>query len=509
MEDKDRSGGVNISGEHVEVEGDVVGRDKIVTDSRTQAIGKNIVQIGTLVIPTVPVVAVLALLGLVVIVVGVSLSGSAGGPRPAETPGPTRMRGGFNVIVAEFGQVGADGKLQPSEIGQQVSLQVFNALVAQKDQFTDAIVKSSMEIWHAAPPITGGLVVDEAAAAQLAERVNASMVIYGNLDSQNGLTPQFYVSPQVRGDIDSLVTGHHALGDKPIRVDPAAPLDGNVALATRTSALLYLSMGLTYNLIGNPEQALEVYRQAQTQLKSWNEKGEGKEVLYFFAGQAALYWQQKTSGPEAADLDQEAQTAFEKALFSNSSYARAEVGLGDVYFLRAQRQQPPQLILETPDLKNAFDHYQNALKLAGQSSDAQAGILARISLGTAYYLWGGAYWHNNQYAEAHDSLDAAIKTIETTLAPLNEMNQYRLLGQAYLAQGAAYTMQARIWAEQNDQSQSVTFFEQARQAYQKCIDQGARAPGDKILTELVIGDKCKPNYDKAAAGAQGTPEGGP
>src|SRR5712692_609563 len=85
-----RSGGVNIGGHaRVIVKGDLIG-------------GNKIIQIGKVEIPLVPVLlALLALVGLGVAAYWWLFV-------------PERMSGGFKVAVAQFGQVDAQGNLQPS-----------------------------------------------------------------------------------------------------------------------------------------------------------------------------------------------------------------------------------------------------------------------------------------------------------------------------------------------------------------------------------------------------------
>ena len=483
------SAGHDYAGRDI-IHGDQVGRDKITNVT----LGRNVIQIGTLVMPTVPVVVGALLLTAGLIFIGLSVAGTFA------APGPKMMQGSFNVAVAQFGQQDERGQILASEDGRRLSKIVFDALKEQIRDFEDATIRSAVQIWHDDLPLSEmgtdiGLVADETAAAQLADRIQADMVIYGTLDRQNGFTPKFYVSPQVKGEIDSAVTGRHELGSEPIHLDPSARLAVSTDLATRTGALFYLSMGLTYDVFGRAEEALAVYRRAEAQLTGWREKKEGKEVLYFFLGQAALFASQRANAQDAPGLEQEAQQAFQNALNSNAEYARARVGLGSVYFLQAQRTQPKSSLIEATDvLTKTFDEYTQALTLAQRTSDKQAELLAIFSLGSAYYLKGGAYWIGKQYAPADLSFQAAIDTLQTILSPLAETKQQRLLGQAYLALGAAYKQQAQLWAEQGDKPKSLSLYDQARRAYESCIAQGDGSQ-DEILLTLVVEDKCVPQLD--------------
>jgi tetratricopeptide (TPR) repeat protein len=179
--------------------------------------------------------------------------------------------------------------------------------------------------------------MDETAAQQAAAQTGAQMIIYGTIDRQGDFTPNFYVAPEVRGDITGLNTGAFQFGDQPIQFGSGAQLNANADLRTRSSALMYIITGLTYDLFGRVEQSLEIYQQAQEQLKAWPEKGQGKEILYFFLGQAAFFKQFTAAPEEAPGLNDQAQVAFEHALNSNPAYTRAMIGLGGVYNTRIQR----------------------------------------------------------------------------------------------------------------------------------------------------------------------------
>ncbi len=491
------SGGASLKGQQVTIGGDVVGRDKIVAggdvvqgDKLTHVtVNRGAIQIGTFSIPTLPMI-----LGALVVTAGLILVGLS----LRETPGPAKMPGGFNVAVAQFGQEDTSGKVQSSEEGQRLSRTVFEVLRQQTNEFSDIELRSLVQIWHDSLPTSEmgadiGLIDDEQDAAELAERIGADMVIYGNIDRQNNFIPKFYVSTKAKGEIDSHVTGHHTLGSKPIRVDPQTQLATGTDLATRARALFYLTIGLTYDAIGRSQDALNVYREAETQLQSWDEMGEGKEVLHFFLGQAALYLSQRQQGLALApQLRQEAQRAFENGINSNPNYARPHVGLGSVYFLQALDTQPLSALLHSSNaLRTAFDEYNRAQALAKQSADQQAEILATYSLGTAFLLQAGAYRSDGQIDAADEAFRQAIDIFDAVIASLRETNQQRLLGQAYQAQGTAYKESAKMWAEQGDQHRAATLVALARQIFDQCIALGDDSQ-DEVLLELIIRDRCVP-----------------
>jgi tetratricopeptide (TPR) repeat protein len=500
MTQEETGNGSNRLAENISAGGDVVGGDKIVAggdvvqgDKITHVtVNRGAIQIGTFSIPTLPVI-----LGALVVTAGLIFVGLT----LRETPGPTRMKGGFNVAVAQFGRQEATGQIVFSEEGQRLSRTVFEVLRQQTSEFSDIELRSLVQIWHDDLPNSEmgtelGPVADEGAAQALAERIGADMVIYGAIDQRNELMPKFYITTQARGEIDATVTGHQALGSRPIRVDPATSLGTGTDLARRARALFYLTIGLTYDAIGRSEEALNVYRDAEIQLASWNEKGEGKETLYFFLGQAALYLSQQQDGiAQAPALRQEARQAFENGVNSNPTYPRPHVGLGSVYFLQAQETQPLSALLGEVDVLNrALDEYRVALDLAQQASDRQAQILSTYSLGTAYYLQGRAHRSADQIDAARGAFRQAGDAISSILGALKETSQPRLLGQAYQAVGNADKQLAELSAEQGDPGEAKALYEQARQAYERCIELGNESQ-DAVLHELVIQGLCIPQRD--------------
>jgi tetratricopeptide (TPR) repeat protein len=455
-------------------------------DARDVVIGKNIIKIGTLVIPTVPVLAILFVVVSALIFVAVNFLG------------PTKMDARFNVVVAEVGEMDAEGQMHRSEDGQLLSKWIFDELVTANEKYED----SGVEIWHDSLSLLEkrvklGMVSGKTpearaeAASKLASKIDADVVIYGHLtphESPAEFVLEFYVKPRVRGEANVTI-GRYQLGE---------PIN-------RAGALFWLLLGLRDDLLGRPEEALAVFQQAEEELTSWKEQGEGKEILYSFMGRALLFLKR----------DVEAEEALQKALESNPRYARAHIVLGGVYFLRAQNLllaaeqplEPKELEKVTKNLEQATNSYQKGLELAQESHEPLIEVIARLALAIHYYRQGDTYFVLGDDAEANRFFDLAVEETALVLDPLGDAGQHRLLAQAYLNLGAAYTRQAEILREQGDLAGSRTLFEKARAAYVGCMDQGKGAPHDQILKEMIIMDLCQP-YDKDVEQALLTLEGG-
>ena len=281
----------------------------------------------------------------------------------------------------------------------------------------DAEVKTDVAIWQDSLPAsvrgaTIGRVDSEKAAQDLANRIGAQLVIWGNLDAQNNFIPHFYISSQQRGDSD-LVTGHYQLGETPILVDMSAPEAVKAAVTGRTNTLFWFTVGLRQENYGEGGRALAVLQQGEKYAARLKGKAEGQALYYMFLGQAALMAEGDSTTLASAD-DQAAESALRKALAIDPGLVRAQVLLGTLYFNRAQALQGADR-LESTDWEQAVGEYQKAIKLAATSNSAGSGQTAQetalervwgpdgtplFALGQAYKIEGDAYMQTRQYAEA-------------------------------------------------------------------------------------------------------------
>jgi len=501
------SGGVELDARRdVIIGGDVVGRDKVtevvqgdkvagnkIVEQQITASGRG-VAIGKLNIPIIPLIASLGIGLVALILIGfVSTRTQQQLQQILPTPTPARLTGDFNVLVAEFGQDDADGVVKATERSRQLSQTVFDTLKAQREAIPTVTLKEAIDLRYADAAALGLQVVDEATALKAAQAVGAQMVIYGTLDRQGDFIPRFYIAPVTRGEIDVLNTGQFQLGEQPIRFGVDAAFNTNTDLRVRSSALMYLIMGLTYDLFGRVEQSLEVYRQAEEQLQVLPEQGQGKENLYFFLGQAAFYKQFKTNDRQASEaLNSEAQAAFQQALNSNPSYSRAMIGLGSVLSARLQRLDTITKTLEMPELGDMFAWYEEAVAQAQADRDPFMENWANFNLAGAYYLQGAAYRFSGDAVKAIQSFEKAIELNALAETYLDANQRVRELAQVDLLQGAIRKQYAETLAAQNDRTGAASQYQESRKYYQACIDQGARAAEDVFLRDGIVQKFCVP-----------------
>ena len=122
-----------------------------------------------------------------------------------------------------------------------------------------------------------------AAAAALAGRVRADVVIYGHIEGSGAgrrFVQEFYVAPRLQPEANETI-GRYQLGE-PIPL-PASLRDADTLareavagrVSTRANAVFRLILGLRADILGQHEDALTLLRRAEAELKGWGERGEG------------------------------------------------------------------------------------------------------------------------------------------------------------------------------------------------------------------------------------------
>lgn len=462
---------------------------------------KTVIQIGAINVPTWPL---LALLGLIIVAAAAWIWSRMG---PAQMP-----TGGFNVAVAEIGKKDANGKVQPSKDGQQLSQWIFGGL---QQEYQNLPGEAEVHVWHDSmgwtqKRATIGMIATEVEAAALAKQIKANMVIYGALVSGEqaaNFTPQFYVTklPGEANELDE-IGGVYQLG-APIPVqlpldatNPVVVANLKPTISVRARALRWFTIGFVQDLAGRTINAYEIFKKAEAALSDWAEKGEGKELLYHFIGREALLLSRPNVPAYFASPEEGraiAETYFKKALASNGTYARAYIGLGGVYFQRAQSavSAPEKLALAEEAIKN----YNHAVTYAPQLPGEQAKLEAQLGLAVAAMLKADAYRQLEANLEAVTYLDDAVNNLEVIVPPLQESGQRRSLGHVYLALGAAYERLALL--SQDDAAKSSMLNQKAGEAFNACVAQGDPAQGGNPYDELlknIIEDNCRPAAARAS-----------
>ena len=472
-------------------------------------VGKNILKIGTLVIPALPVV-----IALLVALVG----GSIGLWRylvPATMP-----LGAFNVAVAEFSQIDAQGRERATPDSALISRTLFTTiqgeLQALPADYQAVVWHDSMNLLQKRATIgaiTGATVAERSAAAcRRATELGADLIVYGVLDSGNSpafLRLQFCVRNPSRdrdmGNLAELQTVDRLGG--PVQVElPLSDVQSSVnpPLRVRTALLAKLVVGLRYELATNPNltanlkraQAVfaDALRYLEQQEGAATRDNGGDLVQYFIGREGFLLSQEQSSSPsEKSSLLENARAALQQATALNPQYARAWSALGSVYYARTRLLARPQR-LSTDDLAQAISAYQSAIATAQTDGDPSAEAEARLALALSEWLHGDSYLYQTPSNTA--SAEAAFVRADQQIqigAALIEPAQNRLHGYAAMARGLIAHERAQIALRAGDQQASRSFFQQARDAYGECIAAGQADPGDQFLQRQLIAITCAPN----------------
>ncbi|MFN8488259.1 MAG: hypothetical protein U0350_11740 [Caldilineaceae bacterium] len=457
---------------------------------------KNVIQIGTLQIPMYLTVIIAGCAGIIALIAVVNTLW------PFFQP-VARMTGQYNIAIARFGEEDAQGRVRTTKDGLVLSKWVYDTLKKQYTENLDLASLGNVQIWSDTPDIPGknitfGAIMGdtpaarEAAADQLANKVGAHMVIYGYLQramDPSSLVLQFYIAPKLQPEVRGVLGGGYMLGEPipiPHDFNVNNPLS-NVAigndLKTRTAALSYLTAGLTFSLLGRSKEALAIFHAAEKGLPDWQDNADaGKEILYFFISREALFLKQ----------DKDAETAARKALSINPHYVRAEIVLGSVYALRAQRLPPEAQLKEPSDLAQALTTYAKAVDLAGQTQDLLMQSIAQLALASALRSEAQVYYVTKDLAKANATYAKAIADLQPLIPRLTTTQQYRLLGQAYAYLGIAYFQQSDVYRQQGNRANQKQQLEQARTAFANCTEQEKNAPLDQLLKTEIIAKVCQP-----------------
>ncbi len=287
------------------------------------------------------------------------------------------MTGDFNVAVAEFTEIGADGTARVTSHSEVLSSDVSERIATE---LTELNAEEGFNFQVRGPSDTGSLkgstkAERAEAAADLAGAIDADVVVYGAL-TEEGLVPEFFV----QGRANNLsraeeLTGQHDLGSRILGSSVGAgSLTENAKLrkelAARTEALVQFVIGLSYYTGREFDEAKQAFERAD--IGGWKDS-DGKEILHLFKGNAAGNLREfEVAGAE-----------FGKALDMNPEYARAHIGRGSVTFQRSHDGCEPEVVDES-GLRDAATSYRAALAATDRPAVSNIDAKASFGLGRVY-----------------------------------------------------------------------------------------------------------------------------
>ncbi len=342
-------------------------------------------------------------------------------------PAPQPMSGIVNFAVAEFGQINESGAVVKWENGPRLSQSLYQQLERELNDIR--ALTGRFQLRHEGV----GLITGSSSAARTetagrtADQLRAQLVIYGNLErrgTQTMFSPEFYVSG-LRG-AEELV-GPNRLGTPVVsegREDSLGyALVLSDALKARSEALTLFTVGLTYHVMGQPGSAVEFFERARG-VQPWADS-DGKEVVYLFLGTA--YKERNGEG----DLER-ARDAYLTAAQLNPQYARAYIGLGNLYYEEFNRSDMSDLSL----IDRAIAEYDRASAATVKPETAYVDAKVHVNLGNAYVVKAQA-GEPALFTRAQTEYTQVVADYERGR---NDIQQFA--AQAYLGLGLIYDLAA-------------------------------------------------------------------
>jgi tetratricopeptide (TPR) repeat protein len=411
---------------------------------------------------------------------------------------PRRMSGIFNVAVAEFGEVGADGLLRSSAAGNQMSQWTVTYL---RDELKKE--DSNLSVWPDQSNFFGRTrlpLVEPSQAEATASEINADLLIYGFIDTRSNpseLVLSFWVAPQEKYRFED-IQGSNQIGN-PIRIvnleDPGIGVQGE--LERQSTAVAFIAMGLAQEQLGQSEDALAAFLKAE-------EKAPQSAIVKFFLGREYLFLSERQLDRQE-ELWQKAEDALQQAIDIDPSYARAYVALGALYMKRATILVDAAIKPERPPdpqasqwAEQAIRAYQKVLELKPDPIQYGNPVedVARLGLGNAYRLQATIFLLQGDAYSALKGFDQAIELLERSRpvfeASVGEHESYRrYLAQTYEHLGVTYHWQGRTFEKVQDYDSALAAYKKSLEAFNQCILQGEQSP-DLVIQNDIVGKICRP-----------------
>lgn len=324
---------------------------------------------------------------------------------------PTKMTGDFRIAVADFAIIGnSDEANTGTELAEGVYLKLNETLSEISKDFT-------VTIWSPAKvgKVKGATPEERASSAEnAAKRIGADVLVYGLIDMSEPvwkITPEFYIASENFHDAEE-ITGQYQIGETFSLVGQesvARRIELSNKYEVRAQVISRITIGLAYYSLRDFQNALEVF-QATESISGWDD-GEGKEVLYLLAGNAAMM---------TKDLDTSIDY-LNSALSIDPDYGRPLITLGSVHYLQALA--PFEKTKKTSDidlklLDKAIEKYNQALQAEHQPALSDISTKVHFGLGQCYLM--------QTYAGTNIPLANAVEEFQIVVANYGEGKNPRI-----------------------------------------------------------------------------------
>lgn len=298
----------------------------------------------------------------------------------AVSASPSPMTGDLNIAVADFGV---------SHVRDQTSSQATAHALAQSvfDYLGPHLVelrRGNLDVQTRSPSAVGAVHGNSAAQrsedlARMSSEIHSDLIVSATLRSNAGETtivPELYLGANKLADALELA-GYHTLTPLTIEGDPDSnPVirqDLRSGLIERTRGIARFIIGLGYYEDKNRQDHLiRAEANFSLALHDWTD-ASGRKLLYVFLGNVAGKRGQLTL----------AQQYYKRALRIDPAYDRAQLGLAEVLFQRAQgscRAGSASIV----SLWSALDAYRKLLAASGKSTVEGLSSKAALGAGRTY-----------------------------------------------------------------------------------------------------------------------------
>jgi tetratricopeptide (TPR) repeat protein len=332
---------------------------------------------------------------------------------------PEKMTGNFNISVAQFGEIQADGSIKPSANAEKISSTLFNFL---DSEYRASGLGLTVQVAHKNMP----LIIEDAQAEELAKKVNADIVIFGNISVQGDqaeFSPRFYVAEQ--SDTKEM-TGQNELA-YPIEFDVSNLGSGNeihTELRTRAEILFNFTKGLIYYSKEDMDAALRSVQTAIGVAEKLPEPFKGEEALYLLAAKIEINQEEMEEAHQLLDM----------ALELNPNYARAYLARGNIFYTQAIKTN-----FDADLLDKAQVEYTKAYEAPDQPEGAYIPVKAHTTLGNVLVVKAQQTNDPELFSHAIEHYLYVTEEYERTKDPF--LRSYAEV--AYFGLGAAYERQGR------------------------------------------------------------------
>ncbi len=340
---------INADGD-VNIQGDVVGRDKIVNNI-SKTVNNVFHAVDDALFKRIGLEQRLGFIILGTLIVG----GIAGIYLMLRPDYPDQMpESSFNIAIAAFNE---SGDAEPVLSGFGIADGIYRQLAAELPALDLGLANRPITtVW--APedvarvgeidPVCASTTSFNAAltescrqeranaAGSLAHQINADILVYGLVESAGNnvqIAPEFYVRESNFYQAAE-IAGQNQIGSV-IRVLSANSVAQknqlNATLSARTEILTHLVYGLSYMFIGEYESALTIYQNAEN--SDWQEREEGLPLLYLLMGN--VYLRLAAESPTDEAILEQAVSYYEQSVELDQEHARAYLGVGSGAHLQA------------------------------------------------------------------------------------------------------------------------------------------------------------------------------